>query len=194
MGACAPFQHDWGESPCPYGQPGDHLWVRETWRIGAWDEGISAIAIDYLADNYWRDEWLFVPDIAPPQKPGAIFKRQSSFQKYMNQSLDDAEKSGLKFDASGAYHWDHGDSPCRTRPTIHMPRWASRITLEVVNVRVERLQDISEADAEAEGWTGPILGRYTAYHWYWELWESINGKGSWDANPWVWVIEFRRAA
>ena len=96
-------------------------------------------------------------------------------------------------------HWD------KWTPSIHMPRWASRITLEITSVRVERLQDISEADALAEGipsidtpgaWTLPIpanpnlpaiyLGAFC------KLWESINGPGSWAANPWVWAIEFRR--
>ncbi len=84
------------------------------------------------------------------------------------------------------------------RPSIHMPRWASRVTLEIVRVRVERLQDISEEDARAEG----INGIYPAgsdeltyingpggYHW---LWDSLHGKGAWDKNPWVWVIEFKK--
>lgn len=92
----------------------------------------------------------------------------------------------------------------RWHPSIHMPRWASRITLEVTGVRVERLQDISESDAIAEGiernvfndeWSG-----YGQFHGaaltpkgsYRALWESINGPGSWDANPWVWVVEFTR--
>jgi len=97
----------------------------------------------------------------------------------------------------------------RKRPSIHMPRWASRITLEVTGVRVERLQDISEEDAIAEGvecWeergyddaqdfyrnyhTGGDL--FTAKASYRTLWESINGPGSWERNDWVWVIEFKR--
>lgn len=103
---------------------------------------------------------------------------------------------------------------CKWKPSIHMPRWASRITLEIVSVRVERLQDISEKDAIAEGiskvpfrpcegWpicdgymvgkddgvTGLAAKASTAYK---KLWESINGPGSWDLNPWVWVVEFRR--
>jgi hypothetical protein len=77
-----------------------------------------------------------------------------------------------------------------------MPRWASRILLEIVSVRVERLQDISDADAWAEGIDkAEVLsmpcadGAVAAYS---VLWEQINGPGSWDANPWVWVVEFKR--
>jgi len=87
------------------------------------------------------------------------------------------------------------------RPSIFMPRWASRLTLEITAVRVERLQAITEADAKAEGveWLNQgyrIYGReactYSAIQSYRTLWESINGFGSWDTNPWVWVIEFKR--
>ena len=82
---------------------------------------------------------------------------------------------------------------------IHMPRWASRITLEITGVRVERLQGISEADAEAEGVDGncPVgnVREYQkgphSYH-YAQLWDSINGEGSWAANQWVWAITFKR--
>jgi hypothetical protein len=78
------------------------------------------------------------------------------------------------------------------RPSIHMPRWASRITLEIVAVRVERLQDISEADVAAEG---VLVDDIAPPYWrsYRELWEQINGAGSWDLNPWVWIVEFTRA-
>ena len=76
------------------------------------------------------------------------------------------------------------------KPSIFMPRWASRITLEIVSVRVERLQDISNEDCFAEGLPADSTkGNRT---WYGDLWEEINGKGSWDANPWVWRIEFKR--
>ena len=89
------------------------------------------------------------------------------------------------------------------RPSIHMPRWASRITLEVTGVRVETLQDISEADALAEGIVrqpdgGYGLGDTTHYHFtnprysYFSLWEAINGEGSVDANPFVWCVSFSR--
>ena len=95
----------------------------------------------------------------------------------------------------------------RWTPAIHMPRWASRITLEIKDVRVERLQDISESDAIAEGIHRCLDGLWSGGAWkhlrepnryadpcnaYCDLWESINGDGSWDANPWVWVVCFRR--
>jgi len=75
----------------------------------------------------------------------------------------------------------------RSRPSIHMPRWASRITLEITGVRVERLQGISAEDAAAEGITGRAK-----MHDFGVLWSSIYGDDSWQANPWVWVIEFKR--
>jgi len=92
------------------------------------------------------------------------------------------------------------------KPSIHMPRWASRIDLEITGVRVERLHDISEADAQAEGARecDPVSGREVllagasqrgsfVLH-YRDIWEQINGAGSWPINPWVWVVEFKRKA
>lgn len=110
---------------------------------------------------------------------------------------DDFERN--RKDGAPGYRW---------KPSIHMPRLASRILLEVVAVRVERLNDISESDAIAEGvqaLTGDFSGCFvvpggyamsstTAKACYARLWESINGPGSWDANPWVWVVEFTRVA
>lgn len=173
---------------CPYGQTGDRLWVREAWRIGAWDEHRPAFALDYCDGP--RKEWVDAPD---PTSDDDLFSR------LWQQSIDDAIKDhGCK----DRYQWEPGQSPCRWRPSIHMPRWASRITLEITGVRVERLQDISEADATAEGidptqanktlssiGTKTISGPVAEYS---VLWESINGPGSWDANPWVWVVEFKR--
>ena len=121
-------------------------------------------------------------------------------------------------DRSPCWYWadgqpDYGDWS-RPVPSIHMPRWASRITLEVTGVRVERLNSISREDVLAEGCQVPrcqkcgytrgdclihmdhhLCGEPTPCHEvsaYRELWESINGTGSWDENPWVWVVEFRR--
>lgn len=126
---------------CPYGQPGDRLWVREAWMDLRGVDGA-------IANCMFRATFGNAPD-------------------------------GGKW-----------------RPSIHMPRWASRITLEVTGVRVERLQDISTSDAEAEGWPGPdaensISSTYPIA-WYSKLWEEINGPGSWTANPWVWCVAFRR--
>jgi hypothetical protein len=92
---------------------------------------------------------------------------------------------------------------CCWRPSIHMPRWASRITLEITGVRAERLNSISEEDAKAEGmeltgwrptYSDPDSGGevWTPYDNFAQLWESIYGEGSWKENPWVWVIEFKR--
>ena len=100
------------------------------------------------------------------------------------------------YDADQLSWQDHEDFKAwgfKRRPSIHMPRWASRITLEITGVRVERLQDISEADAVAEGahssvnWPGGRFARGNYAH----LWWTINGDGSWESNPWVWVVEFK---
>lgn len=144
-----------GKTACPYGQPGDRLWVRETWRKTNW------------TDEPNRGEWR-------------VFWRATE--------KEDSRNNGL---------W---------RPSIHMPRWASRILLEVVSVRVERVQDISEEDARAEGveWQNerPCWVNYldredwspTARDSFRTLWDSINAKRGygWDANPWVWVVEFKK--
>lgn len=140
---------------CPYGQPGDQLWVRETWaEVGTMDPGLFVYRANY-------------PDCVP--------------HGYENIPPVDAIK------------W---------KPSIHMIRKASRITLEIVSVRVERLQDISEGDARAEGVTPTadptyfsIEGNYlglNARESYANLWDAINGAGSCDVNPYVWVIEFKR--
>jgi len=163
---------------CPHGGKGDHLWVRETWaQPAALDPGPTVYRADY-------------PDCVP--------------RGYTN--IPPADEITWK-------------------PSIHMFRKHSRILLEVVSVRVERLQDISEADAIAEGiepnWCGdlkkgpngfggqgwvPDCGwinylsgpdgdeACTARESYQTLWESINGAGSWDANPWVWVVAVKRVA
>lgn len=174
-----PYQSDDGESElcddgmehpytCPYGKPGDRLWVRE------------AFSGPHCMDA--TDECVAVQ----PSKWG--------------------EGSRIWYWADG--NPTHGDWT-RSRPSIHMPRWASRILLEVTAVRVERLQEISEADAKAEGAEClfsptcsaadrelldiPLMEDASPFrNGYALLWESINGAGSWKANPWVWVVEFKR--
>jgi len=125
---------------CPYSQPGDLLWVRETWA------------------RYNIDQ----------------------------DSHDMAYRATPPADWPSDGNW---------RPSIFMPRWASRITLEVTAVRIERLQDISEKDSWAEGcdgWDDDVTGGCSGYGEFAQLWSEIHGPGSWDANPWVWVIEFKR--
>lgn len=150
---------------CPYGQPGDRLWVRETWnRFEPW-------AGFYYAADY--EAFGIGPDDDPDHIP---------------------------------------DHEVRWKPSIHMPRAACRLVLEITSVRVERLQAISYEDALAEGAFDPRL--FVGDEWndadgesadelarrlqwpqraFRELWCGINGAASWDANPWVWVVEFRRA-
>ena len=182
--------------PCPYGAPGDRLWVRETWRVGAWrDDG--RMALDFAASpDLVRTPWL-----KPPRE---------AFRRLHVQGLADCRRAlargalSLEEHSDGRFTWPHGGSPCRWRPSIHMPRWASRLTLEVTGVRVERLQAISEEDARAEGVDCPAYNQYpedcpcwrdeaAGYKWHFRtLWESINGADSWASNPWVWAISFRR--
>lgn len=103
----------------------------------------------------------------------------------------------IEFDYREGYQIGYrlGDtiSPPKWKPGIHMPREACRIVLEVVSVRLERLQSISHDDACAEGIESQRGGAAACIQRYQDLWESINGAGSWAANPWVWVIEFKRA-
>ncbi|HDZ9806810.1 TPA: hypothetical protein RU387_002544 [Klebsiella pneumoniae] len=111
-----------------------------------------------------------------------------------------------KFEASHPAGWDCAPNDAEAlkwRPSIHMPRWASRILLEITDVRVERLNAISQEDAQAEGmeltgwrptYSDPDSGGevLTPYDNFAQLWESIYGEESWKANPWVWVIELKR--
>lgn len=165
------------------GQPGDQIWVKETWRVGAWEHDGQLIAVDYKAGRYARREWLECPD-------------ETVFLRLVEQSQEDAEIAGIGFNReTGEVRWPAGEGPTRWRSSLFMPRWTSRLTLEVVSVRAERVQDISEEDAKAEGvGDGDQCGMLRYQEYFRLLWDSINAKRGfgWDANPLVQVIEFRR--
>lgn len=171
---------------CPYAKAsGERLWVRETWRIGAWDEDEGQISVDYRdgPDKQWRSD-----------------DRDDTGEKFNDLWLsccDELQEKDIRPNRNGRYEWKPGESPLRWRPSIHMPRWASRINLEVTGVRVERLQESSCRDAWAEGIkqeTADTIENLSKspQDIYRELWESINGAGSWARNEWVWVVEFKR--
>lgn len=133
-------QHQW---KCPYGKPGDRLWVREKhWRGSLLDRG-ETLPVIYPGDPDFDDESL----------------RVEGYKKY---------------------------------PSIHMPRWASRILLEVTDIRVERVQDISIEDCKAEGIESASPFDHYGRIDFASLWDSINaGRGyGWDVNPWAWVVDF----
>lgn len=167
----------WAEGNSPFGAVGDRLWVRETWSDVNL-EGASAVA-------YRADEGL----------------------RCLTNDNDDGDEDDPRIEKYSFANW-YPDLISGTegiwRPSIHMPRWASRITLEITGVRVERMYDISEADARAEGVEQLRGGFWRHYQPGWTqhqlsargsfvtLWKSIYGEESWQANPWVWVIEFKR--
>ncbi len=157
---------DWHRLTCPYGQPGDRLWVRETYFAwGRWETRYS--------EAKGRDEWHFV-DLT------LECGRQHQFADPLPGALRRRGHGGVE-----PTWWK--------RPGILMPKAAARIWLKITGVRVERLQDISRGHAMAEGCPFPNTQQGAdPRKWYAELWESINGPDSWDANPWVWVVEFRR--
>jgi hypothetical protein len=140
--------------PCPYGTPGDRLWVRETWALENLGEGADRLV--YMADR--QATWL---------EPGAT-----------------------------PYYLPSDYEPARWRPSIYMPRSFSRITLEVTETRIERVWDITEADARAEGIQAdpndfPERTHRVGFSWQWD---QNNGKRApWSANPWVWVVKFKLA-
>ena len=180
------------EHECPYGEPRDKLWLREAWRV---PDSLDAYSGFDIAERCIE----------------AGYRRPWSPIRYEADGALNSAKDWHEFGSTP------GEStPGRYRHARFMPRWASRITLEVTGVRVERLQAISEDEAIAEGLHRIEIGSgypdtysATAATWaqvmeqevdayddprqaYRDLWEQINGAGSWDANPWVWVVEFRR--
>jgi hypothetical protein len=181
---------------CPFGKTGDILYVRENWRVKSWcpDDGEMEIGFDTGDDEsitcYELDEDLY--------------------NRLWVQSCDDLADAGYTIGPDENYS-DYDEKVLRLRPSIHMPKEAARLWLEIVSIRVERLNDITEKDAIAEGVkTNSVNGTDEAGGEYWNynavdyddfpcysakesfesLWESINGSESWKANPWVWVIAF----
>ncbi|HEB1859612.1 TPA: hypothetical protein ACGEGE_004623 [Yersinia enterocolitica] len=154
---------------CPLGAVGDQLWVRENfYQHGVWNQ-------PYFGECSDPEDAYFSGD---------------------KRVLYAADGGSVKHGGTRDDFW-------RSRPSIHMPRWASRINLLITGVRVERLRDISQEDAQAEGmeltgwrptYSDPDSGgEYeTPYDNFAELWISIYGEESWQANPWVWVINFER--
>jgi len=137
---------------CPFGQPGDRIWVREAFRVMSCATDVARLMYKASERNSFTESTSTVPVASCTKQPS---------QKWT--------------------------------PSIHMPRWASRITLEITDVRVERLNSISDTDANAEGVSADQLS--PARYVFGSLWQSIYGADnpqSWQANPWVWVIEFRR--
>ena len=167
----------------PY-QPADIMYVCETWRVGAWDIQNQMIAFDYKDSTC--GELTYIHD-------------QELFERLVNQSREDARKA--KCDYNGAdFVWEKGKSPCRWHPSIHMPKEAARIWLKVTDVRVERLQEITSNQICKEGVEVEephVLNGVEKRYAFSVLWNSTVKKSDidrygWNANPWVWVIEFER--
>lgn len=156
-----PGQREYVWIRCPYGKSGDRLWVRESWAQDRefYDDGILRASVCYAA----------TPRVGI-RVPGCI--RDVDQMTYLHESTP-LEHHG--------WGW-----PIKWRPSIHVPRWASRITLEIVGIRIQQLSDISHADGRAEG--------FDSLDGFAVLWDRINeprGYG-WHANLWVWVVEFKR--
>lgn len=162
------------EQYCPYGKPGDFLWVRETWRTTG---GGSWYGIAYKATENEGDAMAYLGC----KRDGCLTVPQEYAQEWE--------------------HYTYGTRrSCNWRPSIHMPRWACRLQLRVKAVRVERVQDTSGDDAQKEGWPRDrelfpsINTKHKAIQWFEFTWDAINAKRGygWRTNPWVWVIEFER--
>ena len=161
---------------CPYGQPGDRLWVRETWGVISHDYDEHGNMID------WK-----------PDRPASPIREMRFGRGYYSGHVifrADSEAAWASDDGGG------GDDRSAWKPSIHMPRIASRILLEITDVRVERLQDITSNQCRSEGYpsdreaeTGGI--DMDAWFWFRDLWQQLNGAQSFGAQ-WAWVVEFKR--
>ena len=148
----------------------------------------------YAGDRLWVRETWTVNDYGysmPPALYNATVAYRADGTEISYECPQDFCDAESERDAAGA-------NPDRWRPSIHMPRWASRITLELTDVRVQRVQDITGEDVEAEGVEFPEAEDYTRVAERWDpfiaLWDSINAKRGygWDANPWVWALSFQK--
>jgi hypothetical protein len=156
---------------CPYGKPRELLWVRETWASA--QHAIVAYRADGECGSWMHDGG-----------GGQVWERHGGILGSGTPDRPEEWRGQMFGLPKFGGKW---------RPSIFMPRWASRILLEITAVRVERLNAISDADALAEGCSSDsMLSGDCLASVYARLWESINGPGSWGANPWVWVVEFRR--
>ncbi|HDY6828293.1 TPA: hypothetical protein ACGTY9_004889 [Klebsiella pneumoniae] len=158
-----------------FGKPGDRIWVRETWATLGNEDGCC---VDWEGNLCKGDE-----------RPAARIYRASCEQRPGDYGL-----WSIPDDAYWKPHTKEHKFEGAWRPSIHMPRWASRILLEITGVRVERLQSITLGDTCKEVGCGLYDFRPATYGFQvWEeLWKSIYGAESWNTNPWVWVITFRR--
>ena len=185
-------------NPQPEYQPHLCHWVTKGWAYGAVpnEYGVSGCTckpvkgVTYLeGDLLWvREAWSafeisgYAGNMEYKEFPNIIYKADSTTRLILNKDI-----------------WKYVTDNLKWRPSIHMPRWASRLALRVVNVRAERLQEIDEMDAINEGaWDGSsytIDPLYPHWHCFKKLWDAINAKRghSWDSNPWVWRIEFEVA-
>lgn len=192
---------------CPYGMPGDLLWVRETWRPCGWDAEEDEVNIEFRAGGTavkYYDDWY-----DRGKRMGMIEKICIELDKKGILLFDEEGRDGdhPDFDDDTAQYVWEDEYPISWRPSIHLPKAAARIWLRVTGVRVERLLDITDEDAIAEGveqvhhsfpayrnYVSPLnrsvpnLG--TARDSFCSLWTHINGADSWNDNPWVWVVEF----
>lgn len=169
---------------CPYGKTGDRLWVREPWKVGLFPP-FGGLQVEYLADGFRR----ICRDFPPPMAA-----------RLKEQSLEDCQKAGVK-------PW-LDRSVLRRRPSMFMPRAASRILLEITDIELKRLKAIDWREAEAEGIEQIFYDEETSVTgWknyldpermcirsrdsFFTLWDRINGAGAAEKNPWVWMIKFK---
>lgn len=172
---------------CPYGNVGNHLWVRESWQ--------DVHPVQVADGRYSQAGQAGIP--GPPGVTYRTIYRADGPYPCVYHSHAHPYRC-LQPDPEHASTWEAESGYTGWTPSIHMPRWASRILLEITDVRIERLQDISEEQAIAEGVRScerdidPDGNDYSPVELFGGLWVKLNGMDSWSANPWVWVVEFRR--